>query len=264
MKTESAIFTRNPASIGRFSESFDRIYFGEEFCEDLMPSFGRIRSALSTAIKYGMKFTLLTPLCRDESIKKITGMLIRLSDEGFEGEVVLSDWGLLDEVTNKQKDKISWIPVLGRSLTRQKSGPRMIRLDEIQPDIVKTARKVPLGAGAFMDFLIQRQIYRLEFDMPLHGIDIRLPDGFHGSIYHPWVFVSLSRICPVKDTVSKRAKRCGHDCLNLPAKLFHPDMPVPLLVVGRTVYYENPSEIKNIEESGIDRKIHFNPLEMTT
>ncbi|MCD6310510.1 MAG: hypothetical protein J7M18_07325, partial [Candidatus Eremiobacteraeota bacterium] len=125
MKTEPAIFIREPEQIPTLSGNFDRTYFGEEFCEDLMPSFTQIRSAYNAANARGMKFTLLTPLCSDEGLEKILDILIRLSDDGITGEVVFSDWGLLNEITSYRKNDIPWEPVLGRAMTRQKTGPRI-------------------------------------------------------------------------------------------------------------------------------------------
>ena len=259
MKPQSAVFIRNKKQIVSFSCEIDRVYFGEEFCEELMPSLGQARSAYYAAQENNLEFTLLTPLCSDKGIKKCLDILLRLSDEGVKGEVVLSDWGLLDEVTRIHRKKISFEPVLGRALTRQKSGPRLILLSEVQPAAVETGKRVPLGAGAFMDFLKERGISRLEMDAPLHGLEIRLPDGFHGSVYYPWVYVSLSRICPVFETVLPGKTRCKRDCLKLPVKLTHPEMPVPLFAFGRTVFYESPGPVPSLDIPGLDRVVYFNP-----
>ncbi|MCL5035546.1 MAG: hypothetical protein M1269_00375 [Chloroflexi bacterium] len=260
MTPQSAVFIRSKEQLASLSGGFDRVYFGEEFCEDLMPSFRQARSVYYAAQEKNLGFTLLTPLCSDKGIKKSLDILLRLSDEGIKGEVVLSDWGLLDEVTLTHRKKISFEPVLGRALTRQKSGPRLILLSEVQPAAVETGKRVPLGAGAFMDFLKERGVSRLEVDNPLHGLDIRLPDGFHGSVYYPWVYVSLSRICPVFETVSQGKKRCKRDCIQLPVRLTHPDMPVPLAAFGRTVFYENPGPVPSLDMPGLDRVVYFNPL----
>ncbi|MCD6309077.1 MAG: hypothetical protein J7M18_00060, partial [Candidatus Eremiobacteraeota bacterium] len=125
---------------------------------------------------------------------------------------------------------------------------------------VETARRVPLGAGAFLDFLKQRGISRIELDYPLHGLDIRIPEGFLCSLYYPWVFVSLSRNCPVFETISPGKKRCSRDCLKYQVTLSHPDMPVPLTAMGRTIYYKNPGIKTPSIFPGIDRLVYFNPL----
>src|SRR3990172_9007931 len=85
-----------PPSLERLSEggadSASRLYFGNEFCDHLIPSPRTLSEALALSRELGLRFSLVTPMVTDSGIDAL-GRLFRSLPDG--SEVIASDWGVL-------------------------------------------------------------------------------------------------------------------------------------------------------------------------
>ncbi|MCX5700967.1 MAG: hypothetical protein NTZ63_05450 [Candidatus Omnitrophica bacterium] len=92
-RIEQALLVNNADSMDKAKgDIFERVYFGEEFCERLLPSVTRLKAAKLKARKLGKKFTLLTPALTEAGLNKVKLLLKCLNNED---EVVINDYGLL-------------------------------------------------------------------------------------------------------------------------------------------------------------------------
>ena len=115
--------------LGRLKLRSDRIYFGNEFCQNLMPTVAALTRYYTWAKKKKKDFTFVTPYLTNDWLAKLKKLLAFLDSQG-RTEVVFNDWGVFkvirDNFPNLQ-------PVLGRLLTKQRRDPRIIKLFSSPP-----------------------------------------------------------------------------------------------------------------------------------
>ncbi len=72
---------------------FAGVYFGNEFCERLLPRPDELEAALEKMEKKGLKVVLLTSYLTDSGIDRLAALL-ELLERSDGAEVVLNDWGV--------------------------------------------------------------------------------------------------------------------------------------------------------------------------
>lgn len=92
---------------------FKRVYFGQEFCERLLPSVSQLKAAKQKSRILGKKFTLLTPPVTEAGISKIRLLLKCLSDED---EVVANDYGMLYMLGQESANPVVIGRLIGRNI----------------------------------------------------------------------------------------------------------------------------------------------------
>jgi len=90
---------------------FDRIYFGHEFCERLLPDLDQLKRAIDIIKKSQAKFSLLTPSVTEYGLKSIKSLVSLLREDD---EVIINDYGVLNMVETEFKNPI----LIGRILSR--------------------------------------------------------------------------------------------------------------------------------------------------
>lgn len=238
---------------------YGRLYFGQEFCERLLPSVGQLDQMLDQARELGLAFTLVTPYVTEEGLERVEALVEHLSGRGSEYEVVVNDWGVLHWL-RESYPKI--VPVLGRLLTKQKRGPRILNLKGLVPDaMLDHFRRSNVDLQIMVEFLKKMGITRVELDNLLQGVARENP--LAASIYTPYAYISTTRLCLTNScdhrTQSLRAIfPCGQECRIYRFRLTHPSMPVPLILGGNTYFYRLDELPANLEQLGIDRVV-FQP-----
>ncbi|MFN3477211.1 MAG: hypothetical protein ACK4Z6_06630, partial [Candidatus Methylomirabilales bacterium] len=76
--------------------AFSRVYFGNEFCQHLIPTLAHLRAVYLAAVEKGFTFTLLTPYITDDGLEKLKPLLSFLSTREDLIEVVVNDWGVFN------------------------------------------------------------------------------------------------------------------------------------------------------------------------
>ena len=73
MKIEKAIYLNsfNFHKVGKENRSFSRIYFGNEFCENLTPEVNELKNIFKIIEKKSINFSFVTPWSTDRGIKKL-------------------------------------------------------------------------------------------------------------------------------------------------------------------------------------------------
>ena len=257
---ERAVYVARAASLRLAEGDYTRLYFGTEFCQRLIPTPKELGKAIDHAAAHEMTFTLMTPYVTAEGLASLDPLLDVLAERLPDAEVVINDWGTL-HLLEERSAALS--PVLGRLLTKQKRGPRAIKLVGKVPDtMLDPLRSIGVTAPLFRRFLATHGIARLELDNPLHGLNVDLVASdppLAGSLYTPYAYVSTTRMCLTNACDRTREavgiRPCGRECDRFTFTRTHPSMPVPLILRGNTHFIRNDVLPVSLEERGIDRLV---------
>ncbi|MBT3379943.1 MAG: hypothetical protein HN742_03080 [Lentisphaerae bacterium] len=187
-------------------EEASRLYFGQEFCEHLIPSPDEVRQAYYFARQLGWEFTYVTGCLTDAGLERTCANLDALAEEGA-GEVVVNDWGMLSVLS---RDYAAFTPVLGRLLVKQTRlgvsadhGLRAVNMaaidtdeDDIRANQLRGFRGLSLSNGAYQDELARLGIERVDLDITPQGVSLPEEEGdFSFGFYFPWGYVTGGRNC---------------------------------------------------------------------
>ncbi|MCK5805828.1 MAG: hypothetical protein KAI66_23555 [Lentisphaeria bacterium] len=230
---------------------FSRIYFGQEFCEHLIPPPEDLEQAYYYCMQLGWDFTYVTGYVTDAGLETLQKNLTMLSNchGGEEIEVVVNDWGALRVL---RRDFPAMKPVLGRLLHKQKRLARNTTLRSPPPintDGIKTSeadlRVAQIGAyrdtcmanPAWREELLALGVERADLDMAPQGVvlpSLEEDDRLAFSCYYPWGYVAGGRNCLTAGMIEPAREflvvdgSCGRPCqhYNKSADLSHYDDPV--------------------------------------
>jgi hypothetical protein len=255
---EQAFYISKASSLKFYRNNFTRLYFGQEFCERLIPTNQQIEEALFFAEKKDIHFTFVTPYVTNPGLSRLEEIIGFLAENRSELEVVFNDWGVFQLL---QEEFPGLVPVMGRLLNKSKRGPRIMNiLDKVPNETRDFFQKSNLNVPAASMFLKQSGIYRVEFDNLLQGINLDDADKeIHKSLYMPFAFVSTTRLCLSASCDSQVSSDyvgifdCNRECQEYTFNINNPVMGLPLIRKGNTVFFLNEN-IPDIVSSGeIDR-----------
>ena len=257
--TERGLYITKLKDLEHYDSKFSRLYFGNEFCQRLIPSPQELEKAIEFTIKENLGFTFVTPFVTNEGLEILDPLFRKISQEKPDSEVVFNDWGVLLILNQRYSDLE---PVMGRLLNKMKRGPRLWNLISILPEsTVHYFRSCSLNTPILRRFLIENRVRRVELDNLLQGIDLDLAgSGISASLYIPYAYVTVTRLC-LAISCEEHGKEdeigifpCKRECQRYSFLLTHPVMPVPLIRKGNTVFFKN-EEISEemIKRNNIDR-----------
>lgn len=246
---EYAILISQADDLNLVDKNFSRLYFGNEFCQELIPSLEDLERVLNSTID--LKLTLVTPYVTNEGLTRLISLLDRLSQEKRDVEVVFNDWGVF-QILKKGYPTLQ--PIMGRLLNKMKRGPRICNvLHSIKQEDLNYFKSSNLTLNILLNFLISNGIRRVEFDNLIQGFDLNF-DGIEVSLYIPYVYVTTTRYCLVNacDIPHKKAVvgifPCKKECQKYTFFLTHKVMPVTLIRKGNTLFFKNENVPKNINK----------------
>jgi hypothetical protein len=260
---ENALYVTRADGLDHYEPRYSRLYFGNEFCQRLIPGAKELDIAVGFAESKGLGFTLLTPYVTNDGMTGVQKLLDRLSERSVGSEVVFNDWGVFRLI---RKSYPGLRPVLGRLLNKMKRGPRLMRFLGFTPlETKEYLRSCSLETPHYQRFLQESGIRRAELDNVFQGIGLDLHDSaLRASIYVPYAFVTTTRFCQasacedagMEDEVG--ILECKKECRKYTFTLHHPAMPAPLFSKGNTKFVRNSEIPENLLSRGIDR-IVFEP-----
>ena len=257
MKREQALFIARKDNLTYLTESYQRVHFGDEFCERLLPADRDLQEVMEQVRGRGLAFTLVTPYVTEaglERVRRLAGLLPETT------EVVVNDWGVLRML---ERDFPGLVPVLGRLMTKIKRGPRIVNfLDRLPPQALRHIRRTNLDVPGYRTFLAAHHIERAELDNPLQGLDLTgVPGGLKLSLHIPFVYVTTTRFCLVANCDKPEKKGfigvfpCHQECRKYTFYLDNAVMTTLLIRRGNTLFYKNTSVPEQLRDSHIDRLI---------
>jgi len=261
---ERALFISKIKELENYKDSFSRIYFGNEFCERLIPSGRDLGFVLDFVERNSLDLTFVTPYVTEAGLDIVRPLLNELTGRRPESEVVFNDWGVFRILKNEYKDLE---PVMGRLLTKIKRGPRLMNvLDQIPETAEEYFKSLNLTVPILRQFLSKNKIRRVDLDNPLQGINLDFVenDGINISLYTPFTYVTTTRFCLVgsSDIPEKRELigilPCKKECQKYTFYLSNPVMPVTLIRKGNTIFFRNekpPEDLEKISRIVIEPEI---------
>ncbi len=257
---EKAFFVTNTQALAEIPHGYARLYFGIEFCERLLPTQEELGRALDVAGQRKMAFTFVTPFLTDAGLEKAEALTAFLRDAGEDIEIVVNDFGFLHALNQK-----GWRgPIaLGRLLTKQKRGPRLLNIvAQLPAEALEHFRQSNIDAPSTVEILSRLGVVRVELDNLLQGIS-RPEPVLKASLYTPYAYVTTTRYCLAAGCETPRPFRrairpCARECRKYEFTLSHKAMPVPLLLKGNTQFLVNDSLPDDPEALKIDRLV-FQP-----
>lgn len=247
---EKAIFISDPGDLKYFYLSrFQRIYFGNEFCLNHLPTPGQLQSILRFADGENVAFTLVTPFFQDHAYPGLE-QLLDLLPAG--SEVVFNDWGLAGAIAERRL-----VPVHGRLLCSVVRDPRIPRDFAFMAYFRSHNLQPP-----YMQLLRDKGVPRFELDNVRQGYDLEPVPGLAASLYYPFVFCSVTRKCIFANTAANPAKfriaaNCSRACLHKRIKTRVDNHEI--FIEGNAQYYVNESRPASPGDWGVDRTV-FMPV----
>lgn len=282
---ERVIFITKISQLRYIGNKYSRLYYGNEFCERLIPSLQDLKVILNYIQKRKLGFSFVSPYVTNIGLGRLNVLFEFLKFKKVNCEIIINDWGVLNLINRQYLD---FQPVLGRLLTKQKRCPRLIELikRETSPWLIKNPKnpkiislvfkkKFPLDLDPYYkgsntssvpiihNFLIAQRIRRIELDNTGQGLFLELPKGgICASVYLPYAYISTTFFCPTagcagtKDSLLK-IKPCKRECQRYIFKLRHKTMPKVIYLKGNTQFYKNTGyQMREWGKLGIDRIVY--------
>ncbi|MFC2062021.1 hypothetical protein ACFLUV_05865 [Elusimicrobiota bacterium] len=269
-KFEKALFVNR---MGDLTDSTDRIYFGNEFCQNLLPALSTLKKWYYYVKNQGKKFTFVTPFVTNTGLGKVQNLLSFLNRHD-NVEVVFNDWGVFRCIKQNFKNLD---PVLGRLLTKQRRDPMMLKIlscsqktrvifdSDKKTKTIIFPKKVPntlfehyrasiINVPIFQKYLLSQGINRVEIDNLVWDMNVKVNRKIKVSIYLPYGYITTSRMCgKLTLTYAACKKECKKYFLCLKSRI----SSIPVYGIGNSVFYKSktPSD-SYLEKLGIDRIIH--------
>lgn len=241
-------------------KNFSRIYFGDEFCQRLLPTEQELLKILDFCKKNKKEFTLVTPFLTDVYLKQYENLVKIVNKEFPEAEIVINDFGLLNSVSKIKNNKLKF--VLGRLLVEQKRDSRTIDLkNKIPRKGQDYFKRLNIENEILQEFLLKNNIERVELDNVLQGIKLKL-NKLKASLYLPFVYTTTTRLCMTAncDWIAGRNEmkidNCNKECLKYTFLLKNPTIPKEMILKGNTQFFINEKLPENLEKINVDRIVY--------
>lgn len=260
-RIEQALYITGVAHWKYYNVSFSRIYFGNEFCQQLVPSVKDLEEVLNLVAENNLGFTLVTPYVTEEGLKILEPLFWKIEQEKPDSEVVFNDWGVL-HILNERHPNLE--PVMGRLLNKMKRGPRLRNLQNSLPQSsIDYFKGCSLDVPLYREFLIGNRVRRVELDNLLQGIALDFRNsGITASLYMPYAYITTTRLCLAISCEVKGKEDevgifpCEMGCQKYTFQMTHPVMPVPLIRKGNTIFFRNDKLPEDLGPRKINRIVH--------
>jgi len=230
--------------------SCQRVYFGHETCERLLPEFDEVRDLLGTTGKRGLGLTFVTPFLTERGLEKVRLFLEQLKAAMPQiPEIVTSDWGLMHWIA---ANKIG-IPVAGRFIVGQQLDFR--HAGAMSPGMADHLSSCTLMKEGTMEMLRNLGVNRFELSNVFHPIILPGDGKYHCSLHLPLVPLTIFRSCPEALDFNNINKSCNaRNCPRSRQKWSSCYSKCDIYRMDNALYYGNPNvDSRLAENKRIDR-----------
>ena len=172
------------------------LYFGNEFCEYMLPNKTEIMKFMSLCISDNLKPVFVTSVVSDWGIKRIEDVLECLNKYDVDIEIIVNDVGVLELIQHHYtKFKIT----LGRIFDKTSHDSRA-SMQELEyyygEEGLRFARTPGILSEETMEIFTRYNVERYEFDLPKIGLN--LPPKGKFSLYWPYHYLTTGRVCSLR------------------------------------------------------------------
>lgn len=253
MIMEKVLFVTNKKDlINYYNNSYQRIYFGTEFCERRLVA---IQEELPKVLKIckteNLKLSLVTPFVTEVGLNILAGLFRALPTDL---EVIFNDWGVFSLLANTGR-KCS----LGRLLVNTKREPR----EPADNSLINYFKFSNLDHPNFKNFMIDNNISRVEIDNNKAGYSFKLPEQIKTSLYYPYVYITVSKKCITSVSKNKEPlhplliENCQNECREHIFSAKVTGFSGKLIWRGNAQFYENKELSINYDRYNIDRLVEM-------
>lgn len=253
----------------------DRIYFGSETCEKLLPPRDVTINLIEQCQDRGLSTTLATPPLTNPYLQEALRLIECLERTQSSREIVCNDWGLLQETA---KRRIA-VPSIGRLLSVQVTDPRIKRMLSQSTNVfdgrviwhtngmrcklenlpvhsllARHYRDCWLNKDSVIQFFTSLGIHRGEISHLLHGLDFPCIEGWHYSLHVSDAPVAVFRRCPENNVDFNQPATCHPEQCSegsVPWKVVN--MPGKFFKYGNALMLCLPKEKKTSLPESVDR-----------
>ncbi|MBE0575515.1 MAG: hypothetical protein IH613_06415 [Desulfuromonadales bacterium] len=237
------------------------LYFGTEFCEDLLPATVEAESFCRLARESKIEAVLMTPIATPRGLRRVDRLLAELQRRGYAPTVSFNDWGILG-LLRKSYPRLK--RKAGRLINRSNRDPRLAH--EAPPPSALTQDR----GDRLRSLLLCLGVSGVETDPDLEGSYLKSEISTLQRVLHlPYVFAATGRNCLIKaesmdaeDSFSKGlGKSCPALCRERCLPVKRSDTRVPLWRAGNTLFYEVSEDWAAVHLSRCDRIVlHERPM----
>lgn len=180
--------------------TLNRVYFGSEFCQFLLPSINDVRKVFDYALEKNLKISFVTPIVTDYGIKKLINLFEYISQNYKDVEIIFNDWGVLELV----KEKFNHFTcIAGRLIDKTLRDPRISPHDyesTFSENGLKYLRRPSIVSTAYKKLLNIYDVSRVELDFLPQGFDFENSEisPLSLSVYLPFGYVTTGRQCMMR------------------------------------------------------------------
>lgn len=273
---ERALYIFDPEHLATIGPQYSRVYFGAEFCQYKIPLNKTLQEIIEHVESLRLAFTYVTPCVTDPYLAKLKKHFEILTTYD-NVEIVFNDWGVFNLL---KREYPAFTLSLGRLLAKQKKDPRLLPLvkrskDETRitvsqemrivtnilqppPKIIEYYQSSNINTGLFLKYLIDNKVNRVEVDNLLHGMIGKRNDALRVSLYMPYGYITLGRICTTRMVAGD--DYAIHDCRRRPCrdaayKLKYDGCDFTVFLRGNVQYFYKSELPENLAELGVDRVV---------
>lgn len=254
-----------------YLDYIERIYFGTETCEHLLPSLDEVRKAYQISHEKEYGFTFVSPYGGPKLMNKIKPVFDFLSDKQ-DVEVVVNDYGVLHILISEYQ---MLKPVIGRLLNKMKRDPRfsVSGYDIAQANLKNKAKVEKNQIGALQNSSYENELLQnllKNRGISRIGVD-SVPQGFNKKalkkwkfpldLYWPWTYITSGRSCAVAAYTDSsmefhiNEKLCQKQC-KLYGFTFDSDKKMkPTLQRGNAIWMSSADDAEQSFNMGFERLV---------
>ena len=260
-------------------DKYQRIYWGPEFCQNIIPTVEETKGILLFIKENDLKLSVVTPFVTEQGLRILKNMFNWLKGQKINNpEIIVNDWGVL-ECLNMEFNGIFEIS-LGRLLVRQQRDPTIKTIlrkklpfwtKNKAGDIAIFVSRRPckeyqtgikasyINSSLSQDVLSKLGVKRVELNNLIQGLNL---EGirFKKSLYTPYINISTTRFCPMETRYQKiyRINVCKKECRGYYDILRSRAVPKIIYKRGNTIFYKNSLNLSALKEYDVDRVV-FQP-----
>lgn len=243
----------------------DVIYFGSEFCENLIPDVDTIEKVINFCDKNHLRLALVTPLVSNKGISSLIEIFEYLKKNSKSIEVIANDYGVMNLVS---KNYPNLRLISGRLMHKMTSDPRIknyidnLKKLPIEVGMLRYMRSSAYSMSDFLNFMNRLGISHGELDAVYQGIDFDIPGEYTFSLNLPYTYISSGRYCiagSIHNSFENKFSidlKCKKECENYIVRLNKDDIGEKIFRRGKGVvntFYENIDMTQFINENKLTR-----------
>jgi hypothetical protein len=227
--------------------SVDRIYIGDEFCANRLPTLAELEDLLQFAAAENKETTFLAPPLTNEGLDACSFLFDCLKDKSPCAEIVANDWGTLLFLKTRYP---SFRLAAGRLLDKGFKDPRLQdadRLSLFSPETEALLNASAFDHAGFQEEMVELGVSRLERDIfPYVRRKLCGSPKLGISVYFPFGYITMGRVCWTATFAQPpggmfvASGKCARTCDTMPLLLRSDDFSFPVIQNGNTVYYLYP------------------------